>query len=231
MVGLLSYYAYLTGALFFLFVWLILFFLRKDLRKEMLWASLLALPFILTESFFIPEYWDPHYVFNLTSKIGFSIETLIFGFSVGGVISVIYEFVSRKTLKKMGASRRVHLFAYAAVFLMYVGLEFIFPLKTAYNVFFALVTGSVIVGFLRRDLIMQIILGGFLFSAFYSSLFMIFNLVFPNFLLLFYNLEGFWGINVFGVPLEEIMLAFAVGSFWAVLFEYVKGYKTKAMKE
>jgi len=57
-------YAYLFGDLFFLFIWLILFFARKDLRKQMLIMSFVVAPMgPISEIFYLRDYWQPQ-LFN-----------------------------------------------------------------------------------------------------------------------------------------------------------------------
>jgi hypothetical protein len=43
------------------------------------------MPMGLTEPFFVPEYWTPPSLFNLTEKTGFDIESLIFSFAIDGI--------------------------------------------------------------------------------------------------------------------------------------------------
>jgi len=76
---------WLVFALIFLVIWIVLFLIKKGVRKEMLWASILTAPFGLTEPLFVPEYWNPPSLFNLAAKTGFDIESLIFCFAVGGI--------------------------------------------------------------------------------------------------------------------------------------------------
>ena len=60
----------------------------------MLRASLLTMPFGLTEALFVPRYWDPPSLFDLAQRTGFDIESLIFSFGIGGVGSVLYNILT-----------------------------------------------------------------------------------------------------------------------------------------
>jgi hypothetical protein len=64
-------------------VWLAVYLFRNEARKRMLWASLLTMPFGLTEPLFVPEYWNPPSLFDLARRTGFDIESLIFCFCIG----------------------------------------------------------------------------------------------------------------------------------------------------
>jgi len=52
-------YVWFTWSCAFLLPWLGLFLWFPRDRKLMLWASLLAMPFGLTEPLFVPRYWNP----------------------------------------------------------------------------------------------------------------------------------------------------------------------------
>jgi len=52
-------YVWLTWSCAFLMPWLGLFLWFPRDRKLMLWASLLTMPFGLTETLFVPRYWNP----------------------------------------------------------------------------------------------------------------------------------------------------------------------------
>jgi len=69
------------------------------------------------------------------------------------------------------------------------------------------------------------IASAFLFSAFYFGIFFVAVQVFSNAVSRFYNFPNIWGVLIFGVPLEEIIIGFIGGAFWSVLYEYAKSYK------
>ena len=82
-------YAYITGCLIIFTFWLFIFLKRKDLRKEMLWASLLGMPFGFIDYFLVPKYWNPDSLFGIIKKYGVGIESFFFFFVMSGVASVI----------------------------------------------------------------------------------------------------------------------------------------------
>ena len=73
---------WLVFSLILLGIWLIIFLLKKSIRKKMFLVSLFTMPFGLTEPLFVPEYWDPPSLFNLAANTGFDIESLIFSFAI-----------------------------------------------------------------------------------------------------------------------------------------------------
>jgi hypothetical protein len=218
-------YAYLSGCLILLLVWVGLYFLRRDLRKEQIFGSLLALPFGFSEILFVPEYWNPPSIFNLIGRFGFGFEDFLLSFVVGGITAIVYEVVSGSKIRKY-KSKLHGLLPY----LLFAGLLLIFevllPYKTIYNLYLAFFVSGLYVAYSRPDLIKQMVVSGFVFGLLYFLFFLFFNFLFPNFITSVYTLNHFWGINILNVPLEEILLAFFSGSFWSVLYEYIKSYRT-----
>src|SRR3989344_3089176 len=92
---------WLIFSLILLGIWLAVFLFSGKSKKEMFWTSVFTAPFGLTEPLFVPEYWNPPSLFNLAANTGFDIESLIFCFAVGGIGSVIYEFLTKKRHKKI----------------------------------------------------------------------------------------------------------------------------------
>ena len=220
-------YAYLIGCLIFFIVWLLFFILRKDLRKEIIFGSILALPFGFSEYLWVPEYWNPPSLFNLISKYGVGIESFLFFFICGGTAAVVYEIIGRKKTVKTRLKYRYLFGPYISVALIFILLEFLFADKTIYNAIISLLIGAIIIAIKRKDLINQIIFGGIFFAIVYFLLFLIFNRLFPDYISMTYTLENLWGIIVLGVPLEEIITSFGVGAAWSSFYEYIKGYRTK----
>ncbi|TSC78388.1 MAG: hypothetical protein G01um101433_264 [Parcubacteria group bacterium Gr01-1014_33] len=49
--------------------------------------------------------------------------------------------------------------------------------------------------------------------------------IFPSYVRNVFAVENLWGYYIGGVPIEEILFAFAVGAACTPLYEHVKGYK------
>lgn len=223
-------YAYFIGTLILGFVWLLIFIFRPSLRKEALFGAFLSAPFGLSEFWYVPEYWDPPSLFNLIDRIGFGIESILFCFFVGGLAATIYEVVS---VKKNIGSRHRHkhfFFSYVGLVSLYFILEFVSPETTIHNLTVSALLTALVMMFLRRDLIFQIFLSGFIFSLLYFLLFLVFNLLFPTYIQEIYTLENFWGIQILGIPIEEITFSFSVGAVWSTFFEFIKGYRTVGLR-
>ncbi|MDO8436203.1 MAG: hypothetical protein Q7S82_02345, partial [bacterium] len=106
-------YVWLVGSLGFFGIWLAVFFLtEKESRKEMLIVSLMTSLFGLLAQFFIRQYWDPPTLFSIIHKAGFSIENIIFAFSVGGVAIAIYKAIFKYPSEAKGGDKDAVLVAY-----------------------------------------------------------------------------------------------------------------------
>jgi hypothetical protein len=69
--GFVSTYAYILLSTSLLVVWLVLYGLRPDLRRQILWISLGTMPLGLTEPLFVPAYRNPPTLLDLARSTGF----------------------------------------------------------------------------------------------------------------------------------------------------------------
>lgn len=185
------------------------------------------MPFGAIELFFVPHYWYPESLFNLMRQYGFGVEGFIYAFSIAGIAAVVYEFIGKKGLKKAPGkeSKKLHLAPFFLFVLVFLAAEFFTPQKPMLNLLAAFVCGSVLTGFLRKDLIKQMAVAGIIFGVFYFFLFSLLNAFFNDFISRFYSNQIFNNFKLLGVPLEEILGAFCGGAFWSVLYEYTRSYK------
>jgi hypothetical protein len=218
-------YAYLTGCLVLSAFWLAIFIKRRDLRREMLWASLVGMPFGVVDYFLIPSYWHPATLFGLAQKYDISIESFLFIAVMSGIVAVIYEFLRKEKLRKIGKGRQSHLWLLALITLAFLALATLFPTKAVYSLMLVGAAGAAITATLRPDLIKQMLGSAVIFSILYLGVFVLMTLLFRGLVESFYNLPNTWGVLVFGVPLEEIGVSFCMGAFWSTLYEYAKSYR------
>ncbi|MBI4246098.1 MAG: hypothetical protein HY614_02815 [Candidatus Rokubacteria bacterium] len=84
-------YAYLILSAALFAAWLVLYAVSTRRRREMLRVSLGTMPLGLTEPLFVPEYWNPSTLLNLAHRPGFNLESLLFSFSIGGIVFAAYH--------------------------------------------------------------------------------------------------------------------------------------------
>jgi len=150
-------YTYLFGSLIFLFLWLIFYLYRKDLRKDMLFGSLMAMPLAFAEFIFVPLYWQPNVIFEIPffgSYIDF--ESFIFSFAVGGIASIIYEVFLSKHLVKAREKRRTtknHFYTLSITLIVSFAIfYFFFKWALIYSGMISIFIGAIAVMFHRKDL-------------------------------------------------------------------------------
>ncbi len=224
---------WLITSLILLGIWLIIFILRKSVRKEMFLVSLFTMPFGLTEPLFVPEYWSPSSLFNLASQTGFDIESLIFSFAIGGIGAVIYETLFKVRHLKMSkhemhkGRHRFHLLALFSPIIVFLPLQIFTNLNPIYSVSIAMFIGGFSAIFCRPNLKKKVLIGGVLFLGLYFVFFLFFNLLYPYAVEEFWNLSAISGILILGIPIEEFIFAFTFGMLWSSVYEHVNWYKVK----
>ena len=221
-------YEYLIGDLIFLAIWLILYFIRNDLRRKMLFSSLLSAPLGLTEIFFIPWYWNPKTLFNLVPGI----ESILFAFSVGGVSAVLYEVILNKHLIKAREKRTETKKHYYILICVCIASFFLFSIifkkDVIYSAIISMFLGAITIILIRGDLAKETVIGGILFLMTYFVMFFIMNaFILPGFVAKNWNFEHLIGSTIFGIPIEELLWAWGFGSLWAPIYEDAKGYAIK----
>ena len=220
-------YAYLLLSVGLFVVWVLLFGLRPDVRRQTLRVSLATMPLGLTEPLFVPSYWNPPTLLDLAHRTGFDLESLLFSFAIGGIVFAAYGAIFRTTpTASMTAERhdprhRYHLAAVAAgpaVFLLVLAVTRLNPI---YAAAIALVAGFGATLYCRRDLWAKMLMSGGLFLGLYFVVFAVFNLLFPGYVAAVWNLAALSDVLVAGVPLEELMFAFTFGLYWSSVYEHL----------
>jgi len=106
MLSFLKEYPYLTGNLFGLILYVVIFIAFKSQRKHLLIASLFAVPQSLMSLIMIPYYWHPKRVYVL----GIGPEDILFCFLSGGIAwseaiwfvrkRLVFRFEARTILRR-----------------------------------------------------------------------------------------------------------------------------------
>lgn len=219
---------YLVGSLILGSIWLCMYVLRPDLRKEMRFGGILLMPFSFMAPFYIPEYWNPIYFFGTLHPFYVGLEDFLFCFFVGGISAVVYEFFTQKRevrIKKMSYKSRWMPYILGVAILL--GGEVLFPNSSIYTL---TITGFILAVYMtirRKDLIIQSFVAGTLFTVIYMVFFVVFNLLYPQYIPLIYQHKHLFGIYVLGIPIEELLFSFSAGAAWSIAYEYMLGYKTR----
>lgn len=95
-------------------------------------------------------------------------------------------------------------------------------LNPIYSTIIALFGGGVFTWYCRPDLKTKMFFSGLIFLTVYFVYFLFLVLLFPKYVETVWNLPAISGILILGVPLEELLFAFAVGFLWSSIYEHLK---------
>jgi hypothetical protein len=220
-------YTYFIGATVSLIVWIILFFHRKDLRKEMITMSILfAIIGLFSEYlWWTKDWWRPQ---TITGTI-IGIEDFLLGFTNGGIAAVLYEELFKKRIYKY-KSRNHNLSTALIVICTYLILGFSFhilKLNSFMATTIAYITAGGIFIFLRKDLIWDAILTGLCGVIASIPIYLLLEYLSPNFIENTWMQSSLTGINFLKIPIEDLIFYFLAGFSISPIYLYWKNEKLK----
>ena len=214
-------YAYLVWCGIFALAWAVLYWMRKDTRREMLLLSLFAAPLgPLTEYFHVIDYWRPE---TITGTL-IGPEDIIVAFLIGGISAGLYSFVMNT--KHVRAQREgilpLILFAYVIGVVLLVG-GFMAGLSSVQAAFLLLALFAAIPCIMKPWIVRGALASSVLFGAFLFAFYLIFYALYPGIV------DAWWfgasGHRLIGVPVEEIVWGLLWGAVGASGTEMVARLK------
>ncbi len=223
-------FSYFIGVLPLIAIWLLIFLLRKDLRKEMLSISIMfGIAGLLSEPIYAYDWWKPLTITNTT--IG--IEDFLFGFTVAGISSSIYLFLTKKKLvghrkflvfhekEYMGKNKfRFWAEALSIATLFFVSF-FVLKLHSFWASLIAILIPTFYIWYKRPDLILDSLLSGFIIvlvaivGSFWFS-----ELITPGWVDHTWLWDNLSGYVIAKAPLEDIIWFFITGLLIAPYYAY-----------
>lgn len=219
-------YAYLFGDLFFVLVWLCLFWLRKDLRKEMLAMSIVGACVAPLAFVFLLDYWSPEYI---VGGFPIRIEDFLFAFSIGGIGGVLYEVLLRKVHAGVPQrSPRPIAGAVVAAIAAGAGLIWLFRVNSIYANYasFLILFGCMVMA--RRDLLPHAVLNGLFVALLMFIFYQVWIPFHPGIIQHWWKLQNISGVLIAGVPLEELVWGFTWGLAGGIMYEFIRGFRVKS---
>lgn len=212
-------FPYLMCSLFILLVFAIgVSIIPMRYKRSVTLSAFLSAPTSLTSIGFVPEYWNPKRI--IPFEIG--PEDVIFSFSTGGIIWLI-SIIIVSLRYEVRHNSQIILKQYLGLLFFGTLLLFLIWLTKIDIMLAILITVSAIGVWIlvqKPDYIVFGITGAFIFSAFYFFILKGFFVMFPEF-------PGQWtiddlnGIQISGIPVEEIMWAFSAGAVWPLIIAYL----------
>ena len=217
---MISYsYSYLVGDLVLLVIWLILFFWRKDTRREMVHISFLfGIIGLIVDPVYAMDWWKAA---TMTGTMP-GIESFLFGFATAGIASVIYAELFNKKVK-IKKIKKINLNLLSLLLLgtiLFFGSVFILKLNSFQASFPALLIPTGIIWIKRKDLIINSIISGALLILISFVAYLIPEYFYPGLLNVIWNFEILSGIKIFGVVIEDLIWFFMAGLLIGPLYEY-----------
>lgn len=231
----MNQYIWLIWSLILILIWFVIYISldSKDKKREMLvvsfWTSLLG----LTEPLFVPIYWNPPSLFDLASRTGFDIESLIFSFGIGGLAVVLYEriFRSRHTavsaLEHHSPRHRFHIWTLLSAPAILIILLIATNLNPLHSAIIAMIVGGLATWYCRPDLKKKMFTSAFIFLILYFFYFLTLIAISPGYVERVWNLRAISGILIAGIPLEELLFALSFGFLWSSIYEHITWKKIK----
>ena len=228
-------YSYFLVSILSLLIWLILFFWRRNLRKEMLVMSLLiGFLGLFLGLIYTLDWWHP---LTITKTIiGF--EDFIFGFSLGGTSAVIYEAVFKKRIKIRKIRRKEEirqnynfLFLFTSSLILFLFFFYTLRLNSFYSSIIGLLIPILFTLIKRKDLIFDSLTSGFLVLIIALIGTNIIEFITPGWVKSSWYFDNLVGIVIFKLPLEDIIWFFLTGAFIGPLYEFWKEGKLIRIKK
>lgn len=218
-------YAYPLALIVLFFTWLLIFKVRKDLRKRMWLSGVAMMPVTFMEYWCKRDYWNPPGPYFLEY---ISIENILFFFLVTGISISLFDLLFKK--KNVKTSERKIAILYIYVTSILGGLFFFTDyLKINSILVICAITFlfTMYMLWFRKDLIRACFVTGGLITVYAVVLYhFLFNVLFTEYW------DKYWllnntpiGIKVFGnIPLTELLWYFTWSCFCAVAYNFAGGH-------
>lgn len=218
-------FSYLLLTVNISFVWLLIYFCRKDLRRRILKSSIFGGGAgIVSEFWYFSDYWDPPSIFGLAVV---SIEDVLFGFLITGVSVSIFDFILSKDSKKSGKGNKklfgvFFILGLLGLLLFNNFLGFRSILVTS----FFFIAFSVIMVIIRHDLLFPSIVSGIFMVIIMAIIYsIVFGIISPEYWnkYLIYKEMNFDLIVCKYIPPSELLWYFAWGCFVGAAYDFTSG--------
>ncbi len=225
---------HLVAYTIFSLIWFVIFFARKDLRRKLIKVSLagfcISAPIAYLHDM---DYYTPPFIFGVGIV---SFEDVLFGLLAGGIMVSIYDVIfSRKNEKTEPRRAKFFIALMAVSFLSIPVLTLGFGMNSVFVSFTAALISSVIMIYIRRDLLIPSVFTGLLMLAITIPVYsLLFNVIATDYWDKYWLLANTkYGVKVLGnIPVTELLWYFCWGCSLGIGYEFATGqtksdYKAK----
>lgn len=218
-------YSYLGYSLIFLFIWIVFYIIRPELRRRMLIFSLIITPLgPLSEIWFLRDYWRRPTI----TGYPISIEDAIFAFAIGGIAYSIYKvFFNMTAVQSEDQPQRSWLVIafFVITFLPLVLLTDLLHVNSIFSSALSLFLIAVLTWVLRPDLLKSSIVSGLMIVVLFFFVYKGMQVIFPGAIEYWCTGCNPSGLRLSGINLEELLWDFAWGLAGSTMVEAVTGEK------
>jgi len=225
-------YTYLLIGGGFGLVWLIFFLLNKNLRRDMIAMSVIfAILAPISNLLFIKDWWSPLTLDGTSVGI---LDSVFTGFTIGGVMGVIYEIFRRMTFRKSSKllSKNEHFYFLLMVplsLLVFFGGFYVFHLNSFITSTLALFIPTAVILSRRPDLIIDAFCTGILLVFTAILVYSFVNFITPGWVNAFWHWQNTPVIVFLNTPIDDIAHYFFLGLFGGPLYAYWEGLRLQRM--
>lgn len=213
-------YTYLLLGLLFLFVWLVIFLTRRDLRPEMLLIGIIfGIAGSVTDILYYQDWWSPT---TITGTV-ISVEVVIAAFSICSVSSVLPSLFTRVRPvrpKNFFDQQRIWKLALilAAMNGLFFGSFFLLGFNSLLATIITLAAPLLVIWRQRPDLVKRSLLGGVLLSLVAIAIYSVLELATPGWVNEFYHFKNTPHILLLNLPLDDLVFYVLAGMFFSVFY-------------
>jgi hypothetical protein len=218
-------YSYLGYSLIFLLLWAVFYILRPDLRRRMLWFSLIIAPLgPLSEFWFLKDYWRRPTI----TGYPISIEDVLFSFAIGGIAYSIYKVFFKMSVVEDHESPPQAWLVVAFLIIIILPLLIltdVFHVNSIFSSAFSLLLIAILTWVLRPDLLKPSILSGILVVILFFLVYKVMQVIFPSAI-------EYWcmgcnplSMRISGINIEELLWDFSWGLAGGTMVEAITGEK------
>ncbi len=217
-------YVYLVSLVPFCILWLLFFFTKPKLRREMVSMSLLIGVASVATSYlwWTKDWWRPATLMG--TIVG--IEDFVMGFTSGGIMSIVYNFIFNPKIldNRFPVSKLLPIFMIALMTFLTSFIFVFFGVSSFWASLIAMSVTILLIICLRKDLLIDAIVSG-IAMLLISILFYGPIVTLSETWIDATYLNGLSGMRLWNVPVEEFVFWFIAGMWVGPFYEVCKGIK------
>lgn len=141
-----------------------------------------------------------------------------------------YEPATLPFSERTAPRHRLHAWVLAVPLVSFPLLS-LFHWNPIYPAILAMTFGALATLFCRADLASKVGVGAILFLGYYTVFLLGIELTAPDYIERVWNLPAFSGLEIAGLPIEELLFAAAFGAYWSGVYEHFTWNRTVSPKQ